>query len=156
MKNYKLTIELVPSTSWFNNIRAMVSSSDWDTIKSMTFKKAGYRCEICGGKGHKWPVECHEVWEYDDVNNTQTLTRTIALCPTCHQVKHMGLQLTKFPSRVPRLINHMSKVNNSTRTEMEDYIEECFRVHSERSRCKWTVDVSWIKKRFPNMSFKEK
>jgi len=155
MPNYKLTIELVPSTSWFNNIRDMVSQSDWDTIKSLTFKHAGYKCEICGGKGPKWPVECHEIWKYDDVNNVQKLVRTIALCPDCHACKHIGFQMTKMPKRVPRLLNHFCNVNGISAKEAEDYIVECFQEHHRRSQERWEVDVSWIKNRFPNMTFKE-
>lgn len=155
MSNCKLTIELVPSTSWYNNIRGLVSSRDWDTIKSMTFKRANYRCEICNGTGPKWPVECHEVWEYDDTQHTQTLVRTIALCPDCHAVKHMGLQMTRFRKRVPRLISHMQKVNGMSDKEAEDYIVHAFEQHAERSKYNWSVDISWIKKKFPNMNFKD-
>jgi hypothetical protein len=155
MPTYKLSIELVPSTSWYNNIRALVSKSDWEVIKDLTFKRAGYKCEICGGTGPKWPVECHEVWHYDDTNHTQKLVRTIALCPNCHCVKHMGLQMSKFPRRVPNLIKHMMKVNVMTYKEAEDYIVSAFKEHAERSRHPWDVDITWIKKRFPNMNFKE-
>jgi len=155
MPNYKLTIELVPSTSWFNNIRDMVSKSDWDTIKSMTFKRADYKCEICGGKGPKWPVECHEVWQYDDVKREQTLLRTIALCPDCHACKHIGFQMTRMPKRVPRLLNHFCRVNGISNKEAEDYIVNCFEEHHRRSQQQWNVDVSWIKNRFPNMTFKD-
>lgn len=156
MSTYKLTTELVPLTSWFNNIRDMVSQSDWETIKKLTFTRAGYKCEICGGKGPKWPVECHEVWEYDDTKYTQTLIRTIALCPDCHACKHMGFQMTRMPKRVPKLLQHMSHINGVSMEETEDYIVDCFRQHHERSQHQWSVDVSWIKNRFPNMTFIEK
>ena len=156
MSNYKLTIELVPSTSWFNNIRDMVSAKDWNIIKDLTFKRAGHRCEICNGVGPKWPVECHEVWDYDDINHVQTLVRTIALCPTCHACKHLGFNMTRMPHRVPKLLNHLGNVNNMSEQEVEDYVVNCFSTHTSRSRHDWTVDVSWIKKRFPNMVFKQK
>lgn len=156
MSNYKLTIELVPSTSWYNNIRALVKASDWNVIKDLTFKRAGHRCEICNGTGTKWPVECHEVWSYDDTGHTQTLVRTIALCPDCHAVKHMGLQMTKFPNRVPRLLKHLMKVNSMSYEDAEDYVVACFKVHHQRSRHDWTVDIQWIKNKFPNMVFKDK
>lgn len=156
MKNFKLVVELVPKTSWFTNIRSMVSAKDWDIIKKMTFGAAQHRCEICSGKGHKWPVECHEVWSYDEVKKIQRLERTIALCPDCHAVKHIGLQYAKFPSRVPRLIRHFCKVNNATQFEAEEHIKEAFSTYDTRSRFTWKVDVSWIEKRFPNMKVNKK
>ena len=33
----------------------------------------------------------HEVWDYDDARRVQRLVRLIALCPACHEVKHLGL-----------------------------------------------------------------
>ena len=67
-QNFKLTIELVPKTSWFTNLRSLVSKEQWDKIRNKVYWKAGYKCEICGSKGPKWPVECHEIWHYDLVN----------------------------------------------------------------------------------------
>ena len=54
----RLTIELVPSTCWFSNVRSNISKQDWDRLRKETYKKANYRCEICGGVGRNHPVEC--------------------------------------------------------------------------------------------------
>ncbi len=43
----KLTIELVPSTSWYKNMRS-ISPKSWDLIRSSIYKRAKYRCEVCG------------------------------------------------------------------------------------------------------------
>jgi len=81
----KLTIELVPSTAWYSNVRSNVSKEVWDIIRKKSYAKANYKCEVCGdvgtnqGVGHK--VECHEIWHYDDDSHTQTLTGLISLCP---------------------------------------------------------------------------
>ncbi len=87
----RLTIELVPKTSWCHNVRALTDELGWDRIRRQVYRQAGYRCEICGGRGPEHPVECHEVWRYDDRTRVQLLVRMIALCPACHQVKHLGL-----------------------------------------------------------------
>lgn len=68
-----LTIELVPSTSWYSNVRSMVKPEEWDILRRISYKEAQYRCKICHGQGTKHPVECHEIWEYDDAKHTQTL-----------------------------------------------------------------------------------
>lgn len=69
-----LTIELVPNTCWYSNVRSNVAKKDWDTLRYHTYKQASHRCEICGGVGQQHPVECHEIWDYDDQQHIQTLT----------------------------------------------------------------------------------
>ena len=81
-----LTVELVPHTCWFSNVRDHVDKETWNRLRQATYQKAGYVCEICGGRGSEWPVECHEIWHYDDKRHTQTLVGLMALCPSCHAV----------------------------------------------------------------------
>ena len=80
----KLTIELVPRMCWYSNVRTNVTREKWDIIRKECYRKSNYKCEICGDKGTTHPVECHEIWEYDDVNYVQKLIGFIALCPNCH------------------------------------------------------------------------
>lgn len=42
----KLTIELVPSTAWYSNVRSNVTQAEWDVLRKECYKKAGYVCEI--------------------------------------------------------------------------------------------------------------
>ena len=93
----KLHIELVPRTSWYSNVRSNVPPSQWDKLRRASYAAAGYKCEICGGKGHKHPVECHEEWDYviEDGERIQRLKKLISLCPNCHKVKHPGLAQIK-------------------------------------------------------------
>ena len=51
-----LTIELVPKSCWFSNLRDHLTEAQWKEVKLSTFKAAGNRCEICQGVGDKWPV----------------------------------------------------------------------------------------------------
>ena len=139
-QNLKLTIELVPKTSWFTNLRSIVSKEQWDKIRNKVYWKAGYKCEICGGKGRKWPVECHEIWQYDDDNHVQTLVGLIALCPACHKVKHAGL--AKIQGDEELVIEQLMKVNEMTREEAMTYIEEAFEVWRQRGVFKWEVDIT--------------
>jgi len=43
----------------------------WDRLRRQVAAEAGERCEIFGGRGRRWPVECHEVWDYDEEHNVQ-------------------------------------------------------------------------------------
>jgi len=82
MKDYKLSIELVPKTVWYKNLRNMVKRSVWDNLRRGAYAKYGYRCGICGAS--KQQLNCHEIWDYDDETHIQTLTGFIALCNLCH------------------------------------------------------------------------
>ena len=93
-KKPKLTIELVPSTCHYSNVRSTVTTAEWDKIRFISYEAANNKCEICKetGKtqGYKHNVECHEIWNYNDETHTQTLVGLVSLCPNCHQVKHIG------------------------------------------------------------------
>ena len=144
MSKEKLTIELVPSTCFFSNVRSHVKQSQWDVIRKGVYRAADHECEICGGKGKRHPVECHEVWDYDDKNKIQTLVRMIALCPTCHKVKHAGLAQIK--GELDIVIKQLIKVNNMTKREAVDYLQESFEVWAERSNYKWKLDINHLSK----------
>jgi len=136
----RLTVELVPRTCWFSNVRERVSRQDWDRIRSQTYENAGRRCEICGGRGSKHPVECHEVWEYDEATGVQRLVRMIALCPACHEVKHIGLAGLKGRGDIARA--HLAAVNGWTAEVAAQYVDEAFAVWRARSGRAWALDVS--------------
>ncbi len=142
MSDYKLTIELVPSSSWFDNVRSALSKSEWDNLKKIVYKKANYVCEICGGVGDKHPVECHEIWEYNDKKLTQKLSGMIALCPDCHMVKHIGL--AQIQGKYSKALNHFKKINKVSEKKANLYISECFILWNSRSSKKWTLDISHL------------
>lgn len=138
----KLTIELVPRTCWFSNVRSNVPASVWNKLKTKTSFNAMHVCEICGGVGPKWPVECHEIWDYDDVNKIQTLKGLISLCPDCHQVKHIGL--AQVMGKLRKATGHLQKVNSLTLEEATNYIVKSFEIWNERSQHEWELDISWL------------
>lgn len=154
MTNYlKLTIELVPKSCWFSNLRSNLSKEQWDSIKKESFLKANYRCQICNGVGDKWPVECHEIWSYNDKLKIQTLTGTIALCPKCHMVKHIGLAKINGNFQVTK--EHFKRINNLNETDALFEINQSFKVFAERSKSNWILDASIIEQKF-NITFDKK
>ena len=138
----KLTIELVPKTCWFSNVRSAVSSADWDKLKRHTAGNANRVCEICENVGPQWPVECHEIWEYDDKKHVQKLAGLIALCPSCHQVKHIGF--AQIRGKLDEAIRHLRKVNGLTANAANKYVGDAFKKWRERSEYDWTLDISWL------------
>jgi hypothetical protein len=145
-KNPKLEVELVPSTCHFSNVRTTVKPSEWDKIRFISYEAAGNKCEICGetGKqqGYKHNVECHEIWEYDDENHVQRLAGLISLCPTCHQVKHIGRAIAIGKQAV--CFTHLGKVNKWTQKEVQDHVIASFELHKERSKHQWVLDLSLL------------
>lgn len=138
----RLTIELVPRSCWFDNVRSAVSSSDWKRLRQQTARTAGWKCQICGGKGPRWPVEYHEIWHYDDDRQCQTLTGLIALCPSCHEVKHMGF--SGLRGKKDEAVAHLALVNSWSLQGAFDYVDEAFDVWRERSRHAWQLDITWL------------
>ena len=147
MKNLKLTIELVPKTAWYTNVRSNVSRPEWDKIRKECYKRANYHCEICHdqgmNQGAKWPVECHEIWSYDDLKCVQTLTGLISLCPRCHKAKHPGL--AQINGEIEIVYGQLMRVNKMTRIEAESYLQTCFEVWQDRSAYSWTCNVEYLK-----------
>jgi hypothetical protein len=142
VKHLLLNIELVPASSWFNNVRAAVSRAQWDIIRKKVYSEAYDTCQICGGVGVKHPVECHEIWEYNDVNCIQKLAGMIALCPNCHMVKHFGF--AKVQGKEEIALKHLMKVNKITKSQAAKYLTEAMEQWFERSQKSWTVDVSYL------------
>lgn len=138
----KLDVELVPKTSWYNNVRSEVSKSQWDLIRKKCYAAANHKCEVCGGVGKRHPVECHEIWEFKDDTHEQTLIGLIALCPSCHQAKHAGLAQVR--GLLGAVISHMSKVNKLSKSETEQLLVRAFNEYHMRSKYEWKVDVSYI------------
>lgn len=142
-KDYILTIELVPSSSWLENVRKICSKEQWDFIRKKVYIKAKYCCEICGGKGSAHPVEAHEIWHYDDINFIQKLYGIIALCPACHEVKHIGL--AEINGNLDKAVAHLIKVNKISEKKAKKYIEYAFKTWVTRSKNKWKLDLSYLK-----------
>jgi len=135
----KLSVELVPKTAWYSNVRSNVSKSEWDKIRKKVYAEAGHVCEICGGVGKRHPVECHEVWEYDDKKHIQKLASMIALCPACHSAKHLGR--AKAVGIYHLALQQLMKVNGWTHKEATDYAKKAFEEWRERSNHPWKLDL---------------
>lgn len=160
----KLSIELVPQTAWWSNVRSNVTRAQWEVCKRYANAKTGGVCIVCGDVGQnqnrKHAVEAHEIWDYDDERQIQTLVDIVPLCPRCHQVKHIGRsQAVMSPYMYDQLVRHLCRVNgwwnsfaiasNSPNAEdtrhAQRYINTCFEVWAERSRHAWELDITFLK-----------
>lgn len=139
-----LQVEMVPRSCHFSNLRSNLPTRDWDHLRKTCYLTAGHSCEVCGGRGYRHAVECHEIWRYDDDLLTQTLTGLIALCPSCHRVKHMALAREMgWDADAER---HFCRVNGWSRSLMREYMDAVFEVYEERSLHAWSLNIEWLAK----------
>lgn len=142
----KLEIELVPKTAWGNNVRDRLTQSQWDKVRRKSYAEANHTCEICGGKGgngKKHPVECHEIWEFDNINHRIILKGLISLCPPCHEVKHIGR--AEANGTAHRALNHFMRVNGMNKQNAIAYMNKVAREYHSKSRISdWTLDISYL------------
>ena len=143
-KNIKLSIELVPQSCWYNNVRSNVAPAEWDFLRKKSYQLAGHKCEVCGDvgqrQGFRHSVECHEEWSYE--NGKQTLVKLISLCPYCHKCKHPGLANIKNEGHL--VLSQLMLVNDMTESEAKSYLQEAFELWEERSSQEWELNIDYI------------
>jgi len=140
-KELQLRIELVPYTSWYDNLRKHIERKDWDKIRQKAYADYEYRCGICGTEGK---LNCHEIWEYDDKNHVQKFVGFVALCDLCHHVKHIGLAgilAERGELDYEKVVEHFIKVNNCDRGTFMKHRRKAFQQWQERSDHEWQVDL---------------
>lgn len=157
-----LSVELVPSTAWWANVRSNVSRADWEKCKDYSKSKTNGVCIICGGVGERWATEAHEIWRYDVRQGEhrdptapeeeiireagiQTLVDIWPLCTMCHRVKHLGHTRQNADLALwTRVIEHLQGVNQWPGHVVEAYVVEAFRIWEIRSTMRWELDISFL------------
>lgn len=136
-----LTCELVPSSTWGENVRSLLTRSQWDRVRRFVYAQAGGVCEVCGdvgtNQGRRHALEAHEIWQFCEHTHTQTLTGMIGLCPECHRVKHTGRAFATGAHM--RVIRHLGRVNGWTPEQVHAHISHAFDEHTRRSAHMWSV-----------------
>lgn len=127
-----------------NNVRAVLSASQWNALRGKIADAAWNVCQICGGVGPNHPVECHEIWEYNEKTKIQRLAGMIALCPDCHMVKHFGY--ARVTGKEEQAFKHFMKINELKKKEAETAISQAYEVWRKRSLIDWELDLSGLKR----------
>lgn len=140
--SFHLYVDLVPTSAWFSNLRAELSPGEWKSCAAFVAKRAGYCCEICEGRGPKWPVECHERWAFDEATGVQKLVALEALCPDCHEATHIGLAQAR--GHYERAAGHLMRVNGWSEDEVKSHLREAVTVFRRRSDRPWQLDASHL------------
>jgi hypothetical protein len=139
--NALLTTELIPQTSFFKSL-ANTLGTQWDVVRKKMYKISNYKCQICGGKGDKHPVEFHEIWGYDTKTKIQRLKGLTSLCPACHECKHLGF--AEISGNLERALLHLEKINGWIKDQTLCYKKDVFTLWTMRSAIRWQLDVSYL------------
>jgi hypothetical protein len=137
----RLTIELVPKTSWCSNMRCAIPRAAWDRLRKQVYADYDFKCGVCGASG---PLSCHEQWDYDDKAHIQRLAGFIALCALCHHVKHIGLAgilAVQGSLDYDVVVEHFMAVNRCDLATFKAYKAGAFAQWRERSAHEWMVDL---------------
>lgn len=137
-----LQIELVPSSCWWSNVRSNITQKQWDNIRKQIYQKANFVCEICGEKGIKHPVECHEVWIYDDISLIQRLGYFQGLCPLCHEVKHIGSAAIRgYGRRAFERFKTINQLDDNLAIQVKNVVSKQWKIRSSQQ---WKLDIEHL------------
>ena len=144
MNSYKLTFEVVPEECWYSNLRSVLKPADWDIVRKEAYARAGGRCSICGRPAR---LEAHEKWSYDEERALQKLEGVIALCRSCHEVKHISR--TYAMGRGVDAMEHFMRVNKCSQMDFHAALERANEEYLRRNRVEgWVTDISWLETKF--------
>ena len=143
MKEYKLTIQLVPDSCWYSNLRSVLKPAMWDIVRKDAYSRADHKCVICGRKVKR--LEAHELWEYDEENCVQKLKDVIAVCHSCHSVIHIGR--TALMGKEEDAERWFMKVNKCSYSDYKQALGKANEDHVRRNKIsEWKLDVSFLER----------
>ncbi len=144
MKEWILTFESVPEECWGYSLYHLLSPADWDRVRKDAYRRAGYRCRICGAKGR---LEAHEKWSYDKDIRLQKLEDVLALCHNCHQVKHISRAY--LAGEGENAAAHFMRVNGCSQAEFHEQLQKMNEEYLALNKIEgWTTDIGWLKDKF--------
>lgn len=138
----KLTVELVPQSSWFSKVHDHVNTEQRIRVWKQKYQHYCYVCELCKERGSVWSVDCHKIWHDNDTTDVQTLVRLSAVCLACHAVKHMSL--AELTGHWAESQAHVTHVNEWTDAETEVYQVHVRTVWEKRRQQAWKLDLSLL------------
>jgi hypothetical protein len=139
-----VTLQPIPSSAHYMNVRELLTATQWKRLRDPLAEDAGNCCELCGGRGERWPTECHEWWDYDDQTHTARLRRLIILCPNCHHMQHFGFFGGIGVLSEQDVINYLVAINQWSTVQSRAHIKEAQTTWAERSQYQWQINTDAI------------
>ena len=133
--------DMLPMTSWENNLRKQLQTDEWDRLRKFCYQAAGHTCKSCGSRGEPH-VEAHEVWRFEEATGVQKLTNLLCLCPICHKAKHLG-----FAQRIgvlDQVYARLQWLNDWSVSELEAAVDKAQKQQEILSQREWKIDTSFL------------
>lgn len=134
--------DMLPTTSWEANLRALLSEAEWDRLRKFCYAAAGHTCVACGSRGEPH-VEAHEAWKFDESRGVQVLRALLCLCPTCHKAKHLGY--ANRIGRLPAVLQRLKWLNDWDDAMLERELARVETRQEELSQRTWSLDLSFLR-----------
>lgn len=134
--------DMLPTTSWDDNLRTRLTTAEWDRLRKFCYAAAGNTCIACGSRGEPH-VEAHESWRFDEKTGTQYLKGLLCLCPTCHKAKHWG-----YSNRLgilPQVIERIKWLNDWDDAQLKTALDAVAERQTRLSQRQWTLDLSFLR-----------
>ncbi len=139
-KTLKLQMIAIPSENSKNTLQQMLSKKDWDNIRNQIIEQYDHKCAICNKQLTKF--NCHEMWEFDDINSIQSLKKCIPLCHLCHCGIHPD-STNKNNVDIYDIITNFCKINNCTHEIYSEYKKYIIELSILRSTTRWYTNDIW-------------
>jgi hypothetical protein len=134
----KLLPVLIPKPLWGINAHSLIGGSAWQRMRRDTFLRDKHCCVICQQQG---PLECHEVFLYDDATGTAVLTKLESRCAECHSFNHLGRLRKVDPQGFKRALVCIGRINDIGSEEVILLVKNAFSLHKNRTR-PWQLKVT--------------
>ena len=136
--------QLVPSSAWNSNLRAILSAAEWRDLRERVFAKHGKQCAYCGSRPRS--LDCHEIWSYyiedGQAAGRQSLVKIQPLCKACHMVCHIGFW--SMQGKYDQVLAHMIRVRGISHSAATDEIDAAFTTFDLLSRFEWILDIGAV------------
>ena len=138
VRRLKLLPVLIPKPLWGINAHNLLVGECWQRMRRDTFLRDKNRCVICG---EQKPLQCHEVFSFDDAEGIAVLTKLESRCEVCHDCNHLGRLYKTDPDAFKSALAYLGVINQLDPPDVIRLVKEAFRLHKTRTR-PWEMRVA--------------
>ena len=166
--------DLIPSTTWFNNVRSCISSNSWDKLRHKIYERVDYKCECCGidckktrlyeppefvtetinasssdfdgeTERNKWNTIRVEAHERWQYDFLNQVQKLVRIVALCHRC-HTSTHMGLAGLRGLNILalEHMKKVNNWDDKKLKQDCEERSDLYRRASLVNWKLNIDII------------
>jgi DNA polymerase-3 subunit epsilon len=164
MAALRLNVEMIPTSNWSINVRAVVAQDVWDTLRyhfkatadmpafmrTISHPRPRFEdqptCRICEASPRT--LELHEVWTFNDTDHVQRLSDLVPVCEKCHNTIHFGR--ASQLGLAEKSFLHLCEVNKITPVKGKKHIADAYKTWGKRCSETYTVDFGFLTNILPS------